>query len=149
MTKPFHRYRDEILLIQCKFTTRQSMIQSPFWQNLPSSSSTVSIAKFGVFLIYSHHGKIFHLPQSQSSWQNLHVIWWLEYCWYRVNYKTINLPHLQSSWQSLISSSWTVKRPASTSAAFLITKSADRLIYGQLNRSPASYSTSLIMRMSS
>ena len=118
-------------------------------QNLECSSSTVSIAKFGLFLIYSHHGKIFHLPQSQSSWQNLHVIWWLEYCWYRVNYKTINLPHLQSSWQSLISSSWTVKRPASTSAAFLITKSADRLIYGQLNRSPASYSTSLIMRMSS
>ena len=39
-------------------------------QNLECSSSTVSIAKFGVFLIYSQHCKIWSVPHLQSSWQN-------------------------------------------------------------------------------
>ena len=93
-------------------------------QNLECSSSTVSIAKFGVFLIYSQHCKIWSVPHLQSSWQNfpsssITVIMTKSSCYLMTgilliscklqDYQLIHLPHLQSSWQSLMSSSWTVK----------------------------------------
>ena len=99
-------------------------------KNRKSSSSTVVLMKFGIFILWlvsSNSGEILNeIPHVQSSWQfgifihhswnnkSLHLI-------YSHN-KVLRLPHLQSSWQSLASSSSTeikINLPSSSSKVII------------------------------